>query len=778
MADLGGRVIWDLDVDDGPLNAGLQRASSSVKTFSDKQKTSFQAFSVAVAGAGIAIGSFLKSSTQAYFESQQGLAQLNAVLASTGSVAGVTAEQATKLASSLQNVTGFSDEAILAGENLLLTFTNIGKETFPQATETVLDLSRALGQDVKSSAIQVGKALQDPILGVTALRRVGVNFNESAQKTIEAMVDTGHAAEAQKFILAELNKEFGNSARAYGQTLPGQIDILKEKFNDVQEEIGRVIGAGLAPLVSSVGSFIDKNKDAIVSMTVAIGAAVGFSAAIVGIAGAIGLAVTIIGGPFTLLLAGIATLLGGVVFKAVGNFQKQLRDTAEQSGKTGSSFIDSSKGIGKEAEKSLGGKAAAAAKELAESLKDIDSQIKKSNETFQEQLAEMIRSSQDKVKKLRDQLSEENTDFARSEADRKKSFDQANNDELRSHARKVDGIDQQIQEEKQSALDAYDDRVKKAQQSFDEENAKGAAANRFKLAELKSALDLAVASSKEADAKTLANLQTRLQQENEDFKLAQDRRKEEYDQDVALAKEAHNKKVVDTETQLNSELALQQKHSTDVLATKDFQFRDEITKLKESHSAQLLEFESQKQKAIKKAGEAAGGIAGAYNNVPNLIDNGALKASSAGLGQDLGSAMANGLKKAFSDTFSNFFKSVANFFSDLGKVTKGDITFNRIDALGESIKNFLAKHGLEARASGGPVLGGQPYLVGENGPEVFVPTGSGKIVPNDQLGKSNQVVNNVSINLGVFAGTPQELRTIGEKIALEMNRLSAARGAI
>jgi tape measure domain-containing protein len=38
------------------------------------------------------------------------------------------------------------------------------------------------------------------------------------------------------------------------------------------------------------------------------------------------------------------------------------------------------------------------------------------------------------------------------------------------------------------------------------------------------------------------------------------------------------------------------------------------------------------------------------------------------------------------------------------------------------------------RAIGGPVAGDTPYIVGENGPELFVPTGSGKIVPNNQMG--------------------------------------------
>lgn len=149
------------------------------------------------------------------------------------------------LSKELQNTTTFSDEATLGAENLLLTFTNIGKDVFPQATRTVQDMSIALGQDLKSSSIQLGKALQDPILGVTALRRVGVNFNEAQTDVIKKLVETGHAAEAQKLILKELATEFGGSAAAAAQTFGGQVEIAKNKLNDFQETIGATIAGFL-----------------------------------------------------------------------------------------------------------------------------------------------------------------------------------------------------------------------------------------------------------------------------------------------------------------------------------------------------------------------------------------------------------------------------------------------------------------------------------------------------------------------------------------------------
>ena len=167
--------------------------------------------------------------------------QLNAVLESTGHIVGITSEEVQEMAKSFQDVTAFGDEAVLMGQSLLLTFTNIGRDIFPQATETMLDMSVALGQDLKSSAIQLGKALNDPILGMTALRRVGVNFNADQVKLVKNLVASGKEMEAQKFILDELATEFGGSAKAEVEDFTGKIDQLKNSFGDFAEEIGKFV---------------------------------------------------------------------------------------------------------------------------------------------------------------------------------------------------------------------------------------------------------------------------------------------------------------------------------------------------------------------------------------------------------------------------------------------------------------------------------------------------------------------------------------------------------
>lgn len=206
--------------------------------------------------AGVAaLGTGLGIALSEAMEAQQGISQLEAVLKSTGGAAGVTKDMALDLADSLSGVTRFSDDAVLAGENLLLTFTNIGADVFPRATETLLDMATAMGTDAKSGAIQLGKALNDPVAGITALTRVGVTFTDEQKKMIESMVAAGDVAGAQTIILDELQKEFGGSAEAAGQTFAGQLDILKNSLLNVAEGIGMA----LLPTLQGLTAFVTES---------------------------------------------------------------------------------------------------------------------------------------------------------------------------------------------------------------------------------------------------------------------------------------------------------------------------------------------------------------------------------------------------------------------------------------------------------------------------------------------------------------------------------------
>jgi hypothetical protein len=188
----------------------------------------------AVLSAGTVFRAFIRNT----IEAQNVTAQLNAALASTGGVAGLTADQLDEMAKRLQGVTAFEDDAIASAEALLLTFTKIRGDVFTDATETILDMSSALGQDLKSSAIQVGKALNDPVKGITALQRVGVGFSDAQKTIIKDLVKTGDLTKAQVMILKELQVEFGGSAVAARDTLGGALKSLANAWGDLFELSG------------------------------------------------------------------------------------------------------------------------------------------------------------------------------------------------------------------------------------------------------------------------------------------------------------------------------------------------------------------------------------------------------------------------------------------------------------------------------------------------------------------------------------------------------------
>jgi len=234
-------------------------ASSVLHGVSKTSQSVFGSLTKAAVGFGLAGGAaltgFTALSVKSANESEAQLAQLGAVLKSTGGVAGVTSQAAIDLSKALQKTTTFSDEAVLSVENLLLTFTGISKDKFPEATKAVLDMSVALGQDTKSSAIQLGKALQDPILGVTALRRVGVNFSDAQREVIKKLVETGKKSEAQKLILKELATEFGGSATAKTKTFGGALEQLRNSIDDLQEQFGTVIIQAITPFVKALAEW-------------------------------------------------------------------------------------------------------------------------------------------------------------------------------------------------------------------------------------------------------------------------------------------------------------------------------------------------------------------------------------------------------------------------------------------------------------------------------------------------------------------------------------------
>ena len=245
IASLGG----GLEKLNGNLNAaGKTTAQSAVSLASLGREAGTTVRSLAALGiAGVTAGlafqklkQFVSDSIAAAAEAERVMAMTKAVIQSTGGAAGMTANEIANLATEFSHLTAFEDEAIQSAENVLLRFTHIGRDVFPQALKATLDLAAAMGTDAAGAAQTLGIALESPADGMLRLRRAGIIFSEEEKEVIKNLQETGQAAEAQRVLLEKLSKMVGGQAAAAANTYAGRMEQLHNEVGNVQEIIGNV----------------------------------------------------------------------------------------------------------------------------------------------------------------------------------------------------------------------------------------------------------------------------------------------------------------------------------------------------------------------------------------------------------------------------------------------------------------------------------------------------------------------------------------------------------
>lgn len=139
--------------------------------------------------------------------------------------------------------------------------------------------------------------------------------------------------------------------------------------------------------------------------------------------------------------------------------------------------------------------------------------------------------------------------------------------------------------------------------------------------------------------------------------------------------------------------------ATDINDTKR---RTELNNTLASTLEKINNLQEQQSRIAKEAGSS---IAAGFEDA--IMSGKGLRETLRGIGQDLLRLMIrNQLTEPLAKGLGNLFSSSALFRTIFGG----------------------------PKALGGPVSGGTPYMVGEKGPELFVPNGSGSIVPNNRLG--------------------------------------------
>lgn len=243
-----GGLVARLGLDHSGFGAGLRGAGGELAAFANRVRS--QAVSLAgLLGAGFGI----KTAIEAATEAQQAAGKLDGVLASTGNTTGFASGELRKFAAELQQMTDFEDDATVAAMALLATFRNIGGQTFKDAVVMAQGMATVMGGDLQSNIKTLGKALNDPIEGLAALSKKGVQFTAEQQGMIRSMQEAGNMAGAQGIIMQELGKRFGTAA----QEASTPLGRLKNFIDDIAETVGSLFLPTVQVLSTAMGGFAD-----------------------------------------------------------------------------------------------------------------------------------------------------------------------------------------------------------------------------------------------------------------------------------------------------------------------------------------------------------------------------------------------------------------------------------------------------------------------------------------------------------------------------------------
>ena len=251
MASGQPNVTVALRGEDEGLESELEKAGSEINTFALNAKNL------------IDVGRFLLNTfnnlrdaaaelLDLFGEQEEQMVLTAQLLRVTGRGGEEAAQGLYELASAYQATSRFGDEATLSASRYLIVMENISNEMMPRAIRLSQDMAAALGRDLSSSAMLVGRALDDPVRGLTMLTRVGVNFTQQQRDMIKVFVEANRTIDAQEVVLSALEGKFAGSAAAAVDTYRGRVEQLSNTFGDMKEEVGGLVAEALTPLLDSL----------------------------------------------------------------------------------------------------------------------------------------------------------------------------------------------------------------------------------------------------------------------------------------------------------------------------------------------------------------------------------------------------------------------------------------------------------------------------------------------------------------------------------------------
>jgi hypothetical protein len=262
---------------------GIKRAKEEFKQLETVGKKAQFAIRKAAIPAGIAITALGAAGKKALSAGEQvnsannRVRQINKSMGLFGKQTDVVSKRLIDLAEAQARELGISNLTIKATQAKLLTFKNLAKSAdvvggaFDRANKAALDMAAAGFGTAEGNAVQLGKALEDPIKGITALAKSGVTFTDQEKDKIKTLVESNKILEAQELVLAAIEKQVGGTAEATAD----DTQKMKESFDQVTQSIGTALLPILEKITPEFVKFADfarENEGVIIKLAGAIGA--------------------------------------------------------------------------------------------------------------------------------------------------------------------------------------------------------------------------------------------------------------------------------------------------------------------------------------------------------------------------------------------------------------------------------------------------------------------------------------------------------------------------
>ena len=248
------------------LTQATQGAQTSLGKLNNTATKISSGMSKAFGAIGISLGAvafvnFTKNAIRAAEEVQVADQRLNQVTKSMnlfGDNTAAVTSRLSKFANQSELLTGVTAETTKQIQATLMTFGSLAKSadqvngSFDRATKAAIDLAAAGFGNAESNAIQLGKALNDPIKGLTALTKSGVTFTEAERERIKVLVESNQIGEAQALILAAIEKQVGGTAEA---TVTSSAK-MQAAFGQIED----AVGLALLPVLEEFSDWLSTNE--------------------------------------------------------------------------------------------------------------------------------------------------------------------------------------------------------------------------------------------------------------------------------------------------------------------------------------------------------------------------------------------------------------------------------------------------------------------------------------------------------------------------------------